>query len=241
MSTVSTIVNEVIVTGRAERQLIDKAAKLWQRISRWTHATDVEFVDGRTAQEKVGNINGITSILNNRDDIAASISSVKVVNDELQYRIGGFRIYRGEDGNIYIVDENAGADSVPKKLGDGDPEVYMDFKVSGTDYLFTEDTTYAYILGGYILHGNGDKDDDGKRYENITLKMQMPNGENINIRFYYDINFKDENSGITVDKITHFGVSYNGSGAMYITCLYLIKNIPAGTLIKKNNSAVLFK
>lgn len=67
------IVNEIIVTGRVKRRLIDKAAKLWQKISYWTKASDVEFDDGKTAEEKVGDINGITSDFTvGQDDIAAS-------------------------------------------------------------------------------------------------------------------------------------------------------------------------
>lgn len=84
MSTVSTTVNEVIVTGRKKRRLIDKAAKLWQRISYWTKACDVEFDDGKTAQEKVGSINGITSNFKaGSDDIAASSSLTKKIKDDL--------------------------------------------------------------------------------------------------------------------------------------------------------------
>lgn len=94
MSTVSTTVNEVIVTGRKKRRLIDKAAKLWQRISYWTKACDVEFDDGKTAQEKVGAINGITSNFQiGSDDIAASsklTNKIKIdlnngiINDHIQ-------------------------------------------------------------------------------------------------------------------------------------------------------------
>lgn len=47
-------VNEVVVTGRKKRRLIDKQAKLWQRISEWTKASDIEFDDGQTAEEKLG-------------------------------------------------------------------------------------------------------------------------------------------------------------------------------------------
>lgn len=50
-------VNEQIVTGRAHRVLIDKAAKLWQRISFWTKASDVEFNDGNNAEVKINSIN----------------------------------------------------------------------------------------------------------------------------------------------------------------------------------------
>ena len=49
-------VNEVIVTGRKFRKLLDEATRLWQRISFWTKASDVEFDDGKTAEEKVFNL-----------------------------------------------------------------------------------------------------------------------------------------------------------------------------------------
>lgn len=49
-------INETIVTGRKFRKLIDETSKLWQRISFWTKASDVEFDDGETAQEKLGNL-----------------------------------------------------------------------------------------------------------------------------------------------------------------------------------------
>lgn len=63
-------VNEQIVTGRAHRVLIDKINKLWQKISFWTKASDVEFNDGNTAETKVGAINGIT------DSLSATNSNV---------------------------------------------------------------------------------------------------------------------------------------------------------------------
>lgn len=56
-------VNEQIVTGRKFRKLIDEANKLWQRISFWTKASDVEFNDGKNAETKFGAINGVTDSL----------------------------------------------------------------------------------------------------------------------------------------------------------------------------------
>lgn len=103
MSTVSTTVNEVIVTGRKKRRLIDKAAKLWQRISYWTKACDVEFDDGRTAQEKVGAINGITSNFSEgAEDIAASSLLTKKIKDDLNEGIINDRIQLvvREDGTL---------------------------------------------------------------------------------------------------------------------------------------------
>ena len=77
-------INEQIVTGRKFRKLIDEANKIWQRISFWTKATDVEFNDGKTAEQKLGTINGITSDLNCEDPtIAASARSVKTLNNTI--------------------------------------------------------------------------------------------------------------------------------------------------------------
>ncbi len=53
-------INEQIVTGRKFRKLLDEATKLWQRISFWTKASDVEFDDGRTAEEKLGKLSFVS-------------------------------------------------------------------------------------------------------------------------------------------------------------------------------------
>ncbi|MCI8418469.1 MAG: hypothetical protein HFI33_13425 [Lachnospiraceae bacterium] len=74
-------INEQIVTGRKFRKLMDEANKIWQRISFWTKASDVEFNDGKNAETKLGAINGITSDLNCDDPtIAASAKSVRTLN-----------------------------------------------------------------------------------------------------------------------------------------------------------------
>lgn len=51
------------IRGRSYKVLADNTpgAYVWNELSFWTHAQDVEFNDGGTAQSKVGAINGITS------------------------------------------------------------------------------------------------------------------------------------------------------------------------------------
>lgn len=89
-------INEQIVTGRAHRVLIDKVAKLWQRISFWTKASDVEFNDGNTAETKVGAIKGITTDLNTTETgYAADMTALTQLYSDL----GGFNP---------IVDETTG-------------------------------------------------------------------------------------------------------------------------------------
>lgn len=71
-------INETIVTGRKFRYLLNEATKLWQRISFWTKACDVEFDDGKTAEEKLGKINGITdSLTSTNSNIALSAAAGK--------------------------------------------------------------------------------------------------------------------------------------------------------------------
>lgn len=101
-------VNEEIVTGRKFRKLIDEATKLWQRISFWTKASDVEFDDGQTAETKVGAINGITdSLVSTSSNIAASAKALSTVNNKLAN--GRVNIVVTETGLGYKID---GADTV---------------------------------------------------------------------------------------------------------------------------------
>ena len=77
-------VNEQIVTGRKFRKLVDEATKLWQRISFWTKAVDVEFNDSKTAETKLGAIDGITdSLVSTSSRIAASAKAVNELNNKL--------------------------------------------------------------------------------------------------------------------------------------------------------------
>ncbi len=81
-------INEEIVTGRKFRKLIDEANKLWQRISFWTKASDVEFDDGQTAETKIRDINGALSTLNSKLEItkatlAAGATSVTISDSRI--------------------------------------------------------------------------------------------------------------------------------------------------------------
>lgn len=77
-------INEQIVTGRKFRKCIDPDNKLWQRISFWKKASDIEFNDGTTAETKIGVINGITdSLTSTSSNIVASAKAVKTLNDKI--------------------------------------------------------------------------------------------------------------------------------------------------------------
>ena len=77
-------INETIVTGRKFRKLADETTKLWQRMSFWKKASDIEFNDGKNAENKVGAINGITdSLTSTSSNIVASAAAVKALNDKI--------------------------------------------------------------------------------------------------------------------------------------------------------------
>lgn len=74
-------INEQIITGRKFRKCLDAANKVWMRISFWTSANDVEFDDGRTLQQKLGTIDGITDSLESNDlKSALAAKAGKVLN-----------------------------------------------------------------------------------------------------------------------------------------------------------------
>lgn len=76
-------VSEKKVTGKFYR-IWSAADKLWHRISFWTHANDVEFNDGKTAQTKVGAIKGITTSTNTAETgYAADATTVTTLNQSV--------------------------------------------------------------------------------------------------------------------------------------------------------------
>ena len=76
--------SEVLQKGKVYRILADAANQVWDKISFFTHADDVEFSDGQNASIKVGAINGITDDLTCEDpSIAASSVAVKQLNESL--------------------------------------------------------------------------------------------------------------------------------------------------------------
>lgn len=104
-------INETISTGNKYRRLKDAPTKLWQRLSFWTKASDVEFDNGATAETSLGNIQGITDSVNsNASNIAASAAAVNTLNSNITTQTGRINVYVGSDGKIHFVN-NEGADT----------------------------------------------------------------------------------------------------------------------------------
>lgn len=150
-------INEKIVTGRKFRRLIDKDSKLWQLISWWTKASDVEFDDGKTAEQKLGNINGITSdFLINDESVAASSNLANRAYERFNEFTDDGKISRiiiGEDGKPYIEYKD-GADTVLKKLGDVDEEELINSVSSSSTNAYTKGTWLYCVSYGTIVTGD---------------------------------------------------------------------------------------
>lgn len=123
-------INETILKNRKYRHCIDNTPgnKKWNRYSFWTHASDVEFNDGKNLQDKLGTFKGVTTNENQTAGYAADVTLVKSIKNSLAQlitsltnlvnginnRLGGLRFYEDSNGKWVV-----GADSVPKKLGSG--------------------------------------------------------------------------------------------------------------------------
>lgn len=98
-----------IVSGYKKFKKYILTSSGFQLVSHWTNANTLQFDDGKTAQAKLGAIDGISSSKDSSSDkIAASTKLVSELNSDL----GGLSFYEDETGK-YVI----GADSVPKKLG----------------------------------------------------------------------------------------------------------------------------
>lgn len=110
-------INEQIITGRKFRKCIDVANKVWLRISFWTSANDVEFDDGKTLQQKLGTINGITDSLNSTDvKSALSAKAGKALNDKLEELSKKFTAHAAKSNDLsFTVLTQAQYDALPNK------------------------------------------------------------------------------------------------------------------------------
>ena len=129
-------INETIVTGRKFRKLIDEATKLWQRISFWGVATDVEFDDGENAETKFGAISGITdSLTSTSSNVAASAAAVKALNDKIVE-------LNSDLGSVYYLGTGSSFDLKAKF-----PDKYQNFTV--------DNFIISVVGGGYLGQASG--------------------------------------------------------------------------------------
>ena len=104
----------------------------FQLVSHWTKANTLEFDDGKTDQDKLGAIDGISSSReSNSDKIAASTA----LGSELNSDLGGVKVIpEGSGANVKYYAQ-LGADAASKKfLGDMPSKLnYISAGISGVN------------------------------------------------------------------------------------------------------------
>ena len=133
----------------------------FQLVSHWTKANTLEFDDGKTAQDKLGAIDGISSSReSNSDKIAASTA----LGSELNSDLGGNRFGFTSDGQPGY--KKAGADTVypfKSNISFGPYQTFQGEGNNGKDGYgcivasrsFTAGYYMFYVTGYYIREGNG--------------------------------------------------------------------------------------
>lgn len=117
----------------------------FQLVSHWTKANTLEFDDGKTAQDKLGAIDGISSSReSNSDKIAASTALVSELNSDL----GGVKVIPEGSGADVKYYAQLGADAASKKLL-GRPEISF-YDVS---FSLPINSTKVINLDDYIDNG----------------------------------------------------------------------------------------
>ena len=91
---------EIITKDRKEYNIWDKINSKWNRLNFLTNAKSVDFDDGKTAQTKLGAIDGITSDLSGESETVAA--SIKCVN-QLNSRLDNIGTYYDEDTETLYI------------------------------------------------------------------------------------------------------------------------------------------
>lgn len=110
-------INETISKGNKYRRLKDATSKIWQRISFWTAASDVEFENGSTLEESMGDIKGITDDLtSNSSDVAASAAAVYALNSKIATLTEQITSFSGSLSDLYNAFVEKGVTPTEKTL-----------------------------------------------------------------------------------------------------------------------------
>lgn len=106
-----------IVSGYKKFKKYILTSSGFQLVSHWTNANTLQFDDGKTAQAKLGAIDGISSSKDSSSEkIAASTKLVSELNSNLGGQFGGMTFWVNDTGDPCVT-YKVGADSVSKKLG----------------------------------------------------------------------------------------------------------------------------
>ena len=139
-------INETWVTGKKYRVMAEPASKKWNIFSFLSKAQDTIFDDGKNAQQKLGNINGITDDPNVDDsNIAVSSKALNTLNKTIEDRFmyEGTAFYLDKQGDKWGWNEKAerGADT------------FHPFNITKTEPFSLQGTNGGSRTGSYKLTG----------------------------------------------------------------------------------------
>lgn len=148
-------VNEQIVSGRKYRRFLDPATRLWQRISYWTMASDVEFTDGKNAEEKFSELDSSTKNLQqnltNANNLANSAKTTADNNAssirQIQNALGGCS-FSYENGK-FLINGQGGQKPLGGEVVVETGQFSFDGRGSG------ESKTFDVAKSGYRIVGYG--------------------------------------------------------------------------------------
>ena len=216
---------EIIEKTGKSYNIFDKVNNVWNKISFWHKASDCEFNDGKTAQTKLGAIDGITSDLSGESEtVAASIKCVNQLNssleeslvasDNLKFKFAtdgeGNYGYLGADDSFIPFKHEVSADLLFNVDVNLNVSSYGSNNYSGT---LKANSTYYYEANFVIGNKNG------------TWSLTLPSDakitklrENIVPNCSYDIFYKIEttNSGSWQQKT---------SGSVYTSFIFKLSGI----------------
>ncbi|MFR3590847.1 hypothetical protein [Eisenbergiella massiliensis] len=188
-----------IVSGYKKFKKYILTSSGFQLVSHWTNANTLQFDDGKTAQAKLGAIDGISSSKDSSSDkIAASTKLVSELNSNFSGQFGGMTFWVNGTGDPCVT-YKVGADTVSKKLG-------------SDAILLASSKTGTTAINIASLYPNN--------YAAFTSKNFLVVMKNIN----YSLNIwghgssNHENQGSSTKTITP-SISYTSeTGALSVTC-----------------------
>lgn len=181
-----------IVSGYKKFKKYILTSSGFQLVSHWTNANTLQFDDGKTAQAKLGTIDGISSSKDSSSDkIAASTKLVSELNSDLSGQFGGMTFWVNDTGDPCVT-YKVGADSVSKKLGNSFlyiPNIYAQahgdnrqcqcsFKIDVANYKY-------FIIGSASAnYGWGRLNFTGYKKNGGSESISSPIGNTIDVTSY---------------------------------------------------------
>lgn len=173
---------EILIKKGKKYNIFDKINNVWNQLSIWTHADDVEFSDGKTASTKVGALNGITSDLSGESEtVAASIKCVNQLNSSLT----DLANYIGYEFGSLIPKLSGNSSSIITSGYNTNNNAYGYYAFDKDENTFYHSNTYGYDDHAYIGYDFGNKQQISKCKvvfinkdtisDNVTIKIQGSN------------------------------------------------------------------